>query len=74
MKIFKTIAVGVLAAGLLAGCGSVSNDPSLPNTESNTDSAIKAYNVTTPSGETVTCVVYTTVNRGGISCDWGKAE
>lgn len=72
MKIFKTIAVGVLAAVLLSGCGSASSDPSLP--ASNTDSAIKAYNVTTPSGETVTCVVYTTVNRGGISCDWEKAE
>lgn len=77
MKVFKAIAAGVLAVGLLAGTGHVTSnvDTSSDRSKSNSTDRLNAYLVPTPKGEEVTCVVYNDgFSAGGVSCDWEGAK
>lgn len=71
MKIFKAIAAGVLAVGLLAGCGTSTAETA---TKTGTGGQMRTYVVDLPDGGTVLCVVYSAASKGGISCNWEDAK
>lgn len=41
------------------------------NIENNDAWDIDYREITLPDGRTIPCIVYNSVNKGGISCDWG---
>lgn len=63
-----TIAVWVLVFALSA---SYFNDDDAPKDR---NGAVKPVTVYTEDGREVTCIIYTTVDRGGVDCDWGTPK
>lgn len=72
------VAVGLMLMGGLAGCGEISvevkDGKSEPTVEvQDGDAPLSDYGVVTKEvepGQSVTCVVYDSRQKGGLSCDW----
>lgn len=69
----KKAIIALAAAGvlLLSGCASEGSDDSRAGDES---SNLYERTITLEDGRTVTCVVYTQYQKGGLSCDWEGAK
>lgn len=52
----------------LTGCGSSASTPA--PTKTTDDSSLSESTITLTDGREVTCVVYSAIKQGGLSCDW----
>lgn len=66
-KKIPVLAAVLLTAALLTGCSADSRG-TLSGARS--PEAVTVHVVELPDGASVMCAVYTTTNRGGITCDW----
>lgn len=56
-----------LALTLLVGCSADGSE------QSTSTDMLRQESITLDDGRTVQCVVYATINAGGLSCDWASA-
>jgi hypothetical protein len=66
--------VAALAAIVLTGCGSTSDPEPVGETKLNNLESVRVYPQRLPDGRTVTCLIYTGYQKGGLSCDWAGAK
>lgn len=77
-KILRVSAVLLIGLTALTGCvgGEVPAESSDPagvtpvEGDERAETTLQVTTVTTPSGDTVECVVLTGYRKGGLSCDW----
>lgn len=71
------VATGLALGLTLTGCGvtpASGSDTSTPTQTGRITGVLSAQHVTLADGRTVTCVILSAPNAGGLSCDWVNAE
>lgn len=74
MPLKRTAAAMLLLAALaLTGCGT-GGSPESDSNAGSSSSYLYERSITLTDGRTVTCVIQSVANRGGVSCDWDRAR